>query len=342
MSASSLAVLKTETVSGRVLPNICAAICTRNRPPQLQRALHSLLTQTRSPAEILVVDNAPMNDATQVMVRNEFPTVRYVREPVPGLDFARNRALAEASQEIVAFLDDDAVADPGWVDVTATVFGESPRIAICTGKVEALALESEGQRLFEANGGFARGDMRIRLPEDVRRRLHGMPAPLIAWSISVGSGCSLAVRRRTIIEIGRFDEALDMGPALPGGGDLDIIWRTLTAGYEVVYEPKVQARHEHRREVEAAVRQILEHNRSLIAVLIKAATSAQGAQRLGVIMFLLWRLTKPGLRLVLRALGRDPLPASVLLRLWWQCCRGLGTYTHTRRLAQVLPKGATP
>ena len=133
-----------------------------------------------------------------------------------------------------------------------------------------------------------------------------------------------------------------MGPALPGGGDLDIIWRTLNAGYEVVYEPKVQARHEHRRDVEAAVRQILEHNRSLIAVLTKAAASAQGAQRLGVIIFLLWRLAKPGVRLVRRALGRDPLPASVLLRLWWQCWRGLGTYAHTRRLAQVLPKGATP
>jgi GT2 family glycosyltransferase len=312
---------------------VCAVICTRDRPVQLQRALDSLLSQTRPPAQILVVNNAPTVESTQDIVRTEFPTVSYVREPVPGLDFARNRALREASQQIVAFLDDDAVAAPSWIAATGAVFEESPSIAICTGKVEALELETEGQRLFEANGGYSRGDARLRLPRDARRRLG--QAPLIAWSISVGSGCSLAVRRKQIMRIGGFDEALDMGPELPGGGDLDIIWRALTAGFEVVYEPEVQARHEHRREVADTIDQIVEHNRSLIAVLTKAAGSARGGQQLGVILFLLWRLAKPGVRLGRRLVGRDPLPAASLLRLWWQCWRGLSTYGQTRRLAHL-------
>jgi GT2 family glycosyltransferase len=313
---------------------ICAAICTRDRPEQLRRALQSLIDQKVRPAEILVVDNAPGSDAACRMVREEFPTVRYVRESVPGLDFARNRALGETSREIVAFIDDDVVAAPDWVAATQSVFDQSRGIGACTGKVEALMLQTEGQKLFEANGGFGRGDRRIRLPADARRPLHGLPAPLIAWSVSVGSGCSLAVRRRAVLALGGFDEALDMGPALPGGGDLDILWRMLEAGYEIVYEPAVHAWHEHRREVDAVIHQILEHNRSVIAMLTKTAASARGGRRVGVAVFLLWRLVKPGARLLRRLVGRDPLPAKALVRMWWSAWRGLGSYASARRLME--------
>jgi len=313
---------------------VCVSICTRDRTDQLRRALRSLTGQTREPAEILVVDNAPGGPATRTLVRDEFPVVRYVMEPIPGLDFARNRALRETSMEIVAFIDDDVVAGPGMAAAIRDVFRESERIAICTGKVEALSLETDGQRLFEANGGFARGEERIHLPADRKRSLHGMPVPLIAWSIGVGSGCCLAVRRRMILDLGGFDEALDLGHPLPGGGDLDILWRVLDAGHDIVYDPSVQARHEHRREIEASVNQILDHHRSLIAMLAKAAVSPCRTGRIGVLGFLAWRLMKPGVRLLARLAGRDPLPAWALVRMWGNCWRGLGSYAAARRLAE--------
>jgi GT2 family glycosyltransferase len=317
-----------------VTPGVCAAICTRDRTDRLRRALRSLMGQMREPAEILVVDNTPGGPASRNLVRDEFPGVRYVMEPVPGLDFARNRALRETSREIVAFMDDDVVAGPGWAGAILDVFRESERIAICTGKVEALSLETEGQRLFEANGGFARGEERIRLPADRKRRLHGMPVPLIGWSTAVGVGCCMAVRRRTILDLGGFDEALDLGHPLPGGGDMDILWRVLDAGYEIVYDPSVQARHEHRREVEASLNQIIDHHRALIAMLAKAAVSPCRTGRIGVLAFLAWRLAKPGVRLLSRIAGRDPLPARVLVRVWGNCWRGLGSYGAARRLAE--------
>jgi GT2 family glycosyltransferase len=317
-----------------VAAGICAAICSRDRTGQLRRALRSLEGQARRPAEILVVDNAPRGPATRNLVRDEFPGVRYVMEPVPGLDFARNRALRETSMEIVAFMDDDVVAEPGMSAAIEDVFREGERIAVCTGKVEALSLETEGQRLFEANGGFARGEARIRLPADRRRRIRGMPVPLIAWSISVGSGCSFAVRRRTILDLGGFDVALDLGQPLPGGGDLDMIWRVLDAGYEVVYEPSVRARHEHRKDLDASIRQIVDHNRSLIAMLAKSAVTTRGGSRAAVLAFLAWRLAKPGVRLVRRIAGRDPLPAGALLGMWWDGWRGLSAYGAARRLAE--------
>jgi hypothetical protein len=54
-------------------------------------------------------------------------------------------------------------------------------------------------------------------------------------------GASYAIRRRTALELGGFDEALDMGSVLPGGGEQDMLWRVLAAGHHVVYEPRVRA-----------------------------------------------------------------------------------------------------
>ena len=315
--------------------NICATICTHNRTDVLHRALNSLTAQSVSPAEILVVDNAPANDTTRILIQEHFPSVRYVLESVPGLNFARNRALRETKQEIVAYMDDDAVADHNWVAATTAVFAESSSIAICTGNVEPLSLETEGQRLFEAQGGFGRGETRIHMPEDaLHMHMHGLRAPLIAWSLAIGVGCSLAVRREIISALGGFDEALDMGAVLPGGGDVDIIWRTLDAGKEVVYDPLVRVKHEHRRDLDVVQEQILGHRKAEIAFLVKSAQAARGGGSMEIRAFLLWRLLKPGLRLVRRlAFKGDPLPAAILWRMWGASWCGLTTYDAATRLA---------
>lgn len=312
---------------------VTIAVCTRNRPAELERLLASLTRQTRRPEMVLVVDNAPSSTDTESLVRGRYPGFRYIREPVPGLDFARNCALRESTDEVVAFIDDDAVAADDWVRSIAGVFDESPRIAICTGKVDAWTLETEGARLFEANGGFGRGDRRIRVPPPPGASVAARWRPHVAWSLAVGSGVSMAIRRGVALEIGGFDEALDMGAVLPGGGDLDMLWRVLEAGYEVVYEPRVHAWHEHRRERQAAELQILEHNRAMIATLTKFVRVAPGGRKIPVVAFLLWRLVKPLVRLASRLVGRDPLPPALLWRLLIHNWRGLGAYPAAIQLA---------
>jgi GT2 family glycosyltransferase len=288
-----------------------------------------LIAQEPPLAEILVIDNAPSNDATQRLVRDEFPGVRYVRERIPGLDFARNRALSEATQDIVAFLDDDAVAGQGWAAGIEWIFRSNPHVAICTGKVDALSMETEGQKLFEATGGFSKGNNRIEVPGARKRPWH----PLIGWSIGLGVGCSLAIRRGVATALGGFDEALDLGLALPGGGDVDMIWRVLKRGYGVVYEPSVQSRHEHRRELGAVVDQIAGHHRATVAMLTKALGEARGMDKGPVLVFLGWRLFKPFARLARRLIGRDPLPARALWRIAMSSWRGLSAYAEARQTA---------
>ena len=306
--------------------SLSAVICTRHRPVQLERALRSLQAQREPLSEILVVDNAPTDDATARLVQDRFPGVRYVRESRKGLDIARNLALREAHHDLVAFLDDDAVADAKWSMSIRQVFEQNPSVAVCTGRVEALALDTDAQRLFEANGGFSRGLDRIRLPEDAGRRLHGRHAPLIAWAVSVGNGASFAVRRQAILTLGGFDDALDRGDVLPGGGDLDIFWRVLQAGHGLVYEPAVLAWHEHRREMAEVAGQLAGHQRAVTAFLLKSLRTSTGRQRVAVFAFLVWRVLKPSVRLLRRLAGRDPLPAWILRRMAMAAVGGLWAY----------------
>jgi GT2 family glycosyltransferase len=319
---------------------VTVAVCTYNRPHTLVRAVRSLLGQNPPPAEILVVDNGP-DQSSRDLVARDFPGVRAVVERTQGLDFARNRALETASQDIVIFLDDDAVASPGWAAAMAGPLLDDRTVGATTGRVEPLAVDTEGQRLFEANGGFSRGTLRIQLPEDANQPLHGRSAPLIAWAVSVGSGCSLGIRRTTALQLGGFDRALDLGAELPGGGDHDMLWRMLEAGFRVVYQPAAVAQHEHRRELEEAMTQIVGHQRALIALLTKHVTRKGGKHRWQVAAFLGWRLFKPGVRLVRRAAGKDPLPARTLFRMWMHCWLGLLAYPRARSLARRRAAGAS-
>jgi GT2 family glycosyltransferase len=151
----------------------------------------------------------------------------------------------------------------------------------------------------------------------------------------MGSGVSFAVRREWALEIGGFDDALDLGPFLPGGGDHDMLWRMLEAGREAIYEPAALALHEHRREREDAHRQIIGHQRALAAMLAKSLGTSRGRRRAGIALFLAWRLVKPGARIVRRAFRRDPLPAAALLDMWVNCWQGACGYARCVEIARA-------
>ena len=128
------------------------------------------------------------------------------------------------------------------------------------------------------------------------------------------------------MQLGGFDEALDRGEALPGGGDLDIFWRALQAGHGLVYEPEMLAWHEHRRELADVAGQLAGHQRAVTAFLLKSVMTSTGRQRFSVLTFLAWRLLKPGVRLARRLAGRDPLPAWILWRMARATVGGLWAY----------------
>ncbi|WP_240916059.1 glycosyltransferase family 2 protein [Sanguibacter sp. HDW7] len=99
---------------------ITVGILTFRRPEGLASTLPLVLEQVAQVpgAEVLVVDNDSEPSARDVVdrLREAGDPVRYVHEPEPGIVAGRNRALDEATGDVLIFLDDDERPSPGWLD----------------------------------------------------------------------------------------------------------------------------------------------------------------------------------------------------------------------------------
>ena len=213
------------------------AICTRDRLDDLARCLEALENLPDDGQEILVIDSASRDGAALRDLVARHRQARVIRLDLPGLNRARNAALRAAAHDIVAYTDDDAVPDPGWLRALLRNFHQ-PRTLCVTGLTLPAELETEAQEIFERTNGFSRGHA-LRVfdgvdvdPFDVAR---------------IGAGVNMAVRRSIVEQVGAFDEALDAGTATRSGGDHDMFTRILAAGYVIVYEPAAMSRHRHRR-----------------------------------------------------------------------------------------------
>ena len=125
-------------------PFISAVITTCDRPEYLRKAIQSLVVQSlpKSDYEILVVDNGSNPKETRWTVKNEFKNASnlcYVRQARRGHSKARNRGWKAAKGIYVAYLDDDAVAAPRWLEKILNVFDSVEPLAGCVGgKVNAI------------------------------------------------------------------------------------------------------------------------------------------------------------------------------------------------------------
>lgn len=224
--------------------DLTVAVCTRDRAGLLQHCLESVLSvRDKERFRVLVVDNAPSDGRTRDLVAS-LPEVSYTVEPRPGLDFARNRAISEARTEFLAFLDDDVVVDHGWLTGLQEAIGAHPDLGGVTGQVLPYELATDSQVAFEQHCSFRRGFDQTRYVGQVREGNSLYPTGPGMF----GAGCNMVFRSDVVRELGGFDEALDTGPPLPGGGDLDIFYRLIRAGYPLVYEPRMLVFHRHRRE----------------------------------------------------------------------------------------------
>jgi glycosyltransferase involved in cell wall biosynthesis len=248
-------------------PSLSIAICTRNRADRLARLLRSLelIIETADFrwVEVLVIDNGSTDHTENVAA--SFEVARYLVESRPGLNFARNRALAEARGQLIAFLDDDVVVDRGWLQGLAVAWQSRPDGGGYSGLVLPYRLDTQAQIMFERRGGFRRGFRRI----EFRSAHHHNPLfPVGAGS--VGAGCNMAFDRSLLLELGGFDEALDTGAPLAGGGDLDIFYRVLRSGRPIIYEPRYAVHHEHRETLAELKRQYWSWGLGLMAFLVKS------------------------------------------------------------------------
>ncbi|MCX6151707.1 MAG: glycosyltransferase [Ignavibacteriales bacterium] len=295
-----------EEISGRLrdinstklneLPGISVIVCSRDRAEWLRRCLESLKNLDYQKYEVVVVDNCTKDSSTFNVVKES--GFRYVKESKPGLDWARNKGIEEANYNLVAFIDDDAIASKGWLNGIEKAF-ENEEIMAVTGLVLPAELETEAQSNFEIYGGMSKGFSGFTI------RKENLNYKTRFWSSSWGVGANMAFRKILFNKIGLFDVALDVGTPTAGGGDIEFFQRVVSSGYILRYEPSALVKHFHRKDDISLKNQIFNNGKSFPAYLISVFKNIK-QNRMNLVWFafyswflrwLLFRLIKSNLTL---------------------------------------------
>ena len=214
---------------------LSAIICTHNRAAYLDKAIDSLLVQDYPDYNILVVDNAS-TDATRSVVeaRLPHPRLRYYHEPQLGLSVARNTGARLTQGDVITYLDDDAIAAPGWLSAMAAAFLAEPQLAIAGGRVTLLwppgysAPRWLSPGLAENLGVYDLGDC---------------PCAITQANLTP-RGLNYAIRRSFLTAVGGFDLNLGrVGKNLLSNEELRMTAVALKQGYKVRYLPAATVAH---------------------------------------------------------------------------------------------------
>jgi GT2 family glycosyltransferase len=239
-----------------------------NRRDLLKACLQSLRRQqVKQPFEVVVVDNGS-NDGSPDMVLNEWgnnPLVPIVllRNPENrGFCAANNQGFAASDTEFVALLNNDAEAEPGWLQALASAFEGRPDVGMAASKIlvheDPRRIDKVGHLIYP--DGQNRGRGTGELDEGQYDRVEE-----VLWP----DGCAAMYRRSMLDqirldEIGGFDEDF-----FAYADDAELGLRARIAGWKCLYMPGAAVRHH--RGATLGLRssrrlELIERNRVLLAV----------------------------------------------------------------------------
>ncbi|MBN1818306.1 MAG: glycosyltransferase family 2 protein [Sedimentisphaerales bacterium] len=206
-----------------VIPAYNAADC-------IGEAIQSVLAQSRSPEEIIVVDDGS-TDQTAGVVRN-YPSVRYIHQSNAGAAKARNTGILAATGEWIAFLDADDRWLPDKLQRQLDLVASCPELRWTYGNFW-IHDQSDGRKWLAHNA---------QLALDFSKKGDFFPnyLPAYAAGLSVQT-LTLLIKRQTLLEIDMFD------PNLSWAQDADLALRLAYRYPSVGYIPEPLAWYEHRR-----------------------------------------------------------------------------------------------
>jgi glycosyltransferase involved in cell wall biosynthesis len=216
-------------------PLVSVIICTHNRAARLGAAIQSVLEQEAAgvPFELLVVDNASTDDTRERVQALTAASVRYIFEPELGLCQARNTGWLVARGRYVAYLDDDAVAEPGWLGAIVEAFETSDRAGVVGGRVKPIWERPCPPWLSDEIAlGLTIVDWSPspQVITDLRRQ----------WLV----GANMAVPAGVLREVGGFNPRLDrVGSRMLSSGDVYLQKQIMARGYRCLYAPAMAVRH---------------------------------------------------------------------------------------------------
>ncbi len=189
-------------------PDVTVIVPVRDRAAMLDRCLASLGREHR----VIVVDDGSTDAKAVADVVARHGATLVARPHNGGPAAARNTGLAHVGTELVAFLDSDCVARPGWITALAGHFAD-PVVAAVAPRVVPLTPGTLRSCLDV-------GDRPARVAPGTR--------------VAYVPTAALLVRRAALP---------DFDPALRHGEDVDVIWRLHAAGWRIRYDPSVHIGH---------------------------------------------------------------------------------------------------
>lgn len=202
---------------------ISLILATYGRADEIERLMASLLAQQCRDFELLVMDQ---NEDDRVVpfvaaARAGGLAVRHIRLDRPGLSSARNRGIAEARGDFVAFPDDDCWYEPDTLAHAATLLVSDPALD----GVVLRWVEQASARPPPTGSG--------ELQESAWRNFRDGDA----------SSISLLLRRTLLCELGGFDERLGVGQWFGAGEETDLVFRVLARDARVRRCPAARVHH---------------------------------------------------------------------------------------------------
>lgn len=196
---------------------VSAVITTYKREPEfLLRAVHSVLNQTYSNMELIVVDDSPDSYGFRDEIRktlHQMDGVRYIaHEKNMGACAARNTGLYAAQGEYVAFLDDDDEWMPEKIEKQLRCFTRKEiGLVYC--------------------GNLCRNDSTGRITTAVTKYREGFVFDQLILENFIGSTSFPLLRKEYLLEIGGFD------PLMKSAQDFDV-WLRMAQKWEIAYVPE--------------------------------------------------------------------------------------------------------
>ena len=167
---------------------ISVIIPTFNRKYVLQRAIESVVNQTRPPIETIVVDDGS-TDGTKDWLVNSFPSIRYIYQDNKGVSFARNRGIEVSKGSWVSFLDSDDEWIPTKLEEQESYIIENPETKFC-----------HTNEIWIRNG--------VRVNQMKKHQKYGGDIFEKCLDICRISPSSVLIKKDVFDEIGLFDESL--------------------------------------------------------------------------------------------------------------------------------------
>ncbi len=202
-------------------PEVTVVIPTHNHPSSVEDCVNALLGTTahfEDRVEIIVVDNGSTDEvaARVAKIAETDRCVRVITDSVPGATRARNRGLAHACSDVVAFIDEDVLVEPGWLDAVRARFVD-PTVVAVVGRV-SLTMEHQRPEWLTADLETWYSAL------DLGDHDHELAPGEHGWT------ANLAVRRGAALAVGGFNEDFGPGRRAWYNDDIELLGRMRSVG----------------------------------------------------------------------------------------------------------------